>query len=108
MTEQTQADIDFEAWKATHKTQLDKIGLPEQLHRKLFQKVSFEDYDIGQWVKIIMDEENDRTVLMCTKKLDKDSEVFLIDHAWTFKYEDAINTLKSNSALLERMTKIVA
>ena len=31
----------------------------------------------------------------------------MIDHAWTFSYRDAINTLKSNPALFERMTKIV-
>ena len=104
---QSKADIDFEAFKAFHSNQLKSIGLPASLQRKLFQKLTFEDYDIGSWVKIIIDEENDATQLICTKPLLKESEVFLIDHAWTFNYRDAINTLKSNPALFERISKIV-
>jgi len=37
--------------------------------------------------------------VVCTKELNKDSDVFLVDHAWTFRYEDALNTLNANPAL---------
>ena len=86
----TQADADFQTWHTFHKNQLDQINLPEKLHRKLFQKLKFEDYDIGQWVKIIMDENNDSTTLICNKPLEKESDVFLVDHAWTFSFQDAV------------------
>ena len=32
--------------------------------------------------------------------------MFLVDHAWTFKYEDALETLSNNPALLDRLTKL--
>jgi hypothetical protein len=58
-------------------------------------------------VKIIIDEENDSTVLMSTKPMEKDCEVFLVDHAWTFKFQDAFTTLNTNQALMERLKKII-
>ena len=53
----TQADKDYAEWLTFHKPQLDKINLPETLHRKLFQKLKFEDFDIFQAVKILLDQE---------------------------------------------------
>ena len=44
---QTQADKDYQDWKAFHQLQLDSIELPETLQRKLFQKLKFEDFDIN-------------------------------------------------------------
>lgn len=67
----SQSDKDFEEWKVFHKFQLDAIGLPESLHRKLFQKLKFEDFDINQSVKIILDQDEDRINLMATKALQK-------------------------------------
>jgi hypothetical protein len=36
------------------------MGLPEELHRKLFQKLKFEDLDLAQSVKIICNEDEER------------------------------------------------
>ena len=36
-----------------------------------------------------------------------ESDVFLIDHAWTFRFQDAVNTLKQNPALTDRIHKMV-
>ena len=102
----TQADRDFEEWLAFHKPQLEKINLPESLHRKLFQKLKFEDFDIFQTAKIILDQDEERVNLVATKTLQKHSDVFLIDHAWSFRFEDAFSTLYSNSALVERLEKL--
>jgi len=63
------------------------------LRRKLWQKLTFEDFDLGNTAKIIVDENEERTQLMCTKNLAKDSEVYLIDHAWTFMYNSALGVL---------------
>lgn len=81
-----QSDSDFQEWLAFHKPQLTNIGFPEALQRQLFQKVSFEDFDVGSVAKIIIDETKDRTELICTKELLKESQVFLFDHAWTFRF----------------------
>ena len=43
---------------------------------------------------------------MCTVEMPKESNVFLIDHAWTFRYQDAFDTLKQNPALVERLQKM--
>ena len=67
----------------------------------------FKDYDIGSWVKIIIDEEKDTTALMCTKPMAKQSEIFLIDHAWTFSYQEALHQLVQDPVLAERISKIV-
>ena len=40
-------------------------------------------------------------------KIEKESEVFLVDHAWTFRYQDAIETLKQQPQLAERLSKAV-
>jgi hypothetical protein len=67
----SQSDKDFEDWKNFHQLQLDAIGLPETLQRKLFQKLKFEDFDISQSVKIILDQDEERINLMATKALQK-------------------------------------
>lgn len=83
------------------------MQLPETLHRKLWQKLTFEDFDIGSNAKIIKDENEGTVDLMCTKDMAANSNVFLVDHAWTFRYQDAVDTLKENPALVERLHKMV-
>jgi tubulin--tyrosine ligase-like protein 12 len=43
---------------------------------------------------------------MATKALQKDSDVFLVDHAWSFRFQDAASTLLANEKLLERLEKL--
>lgn len=43
---------------------------------------------------------------MATKDMKKESDVYLIDHAWTFQYNDAYNTLLQNEKLIERLEKL--
>ena len=44
---------------------------------------------------------------MCTKNIAAASDVFLIDHAWTFRFQDAVDTLKENQTLTERLLKML-
>ena len=60
--------------------------MPEELRRKLWQKLTFEEFDLGTTAKIIKDENTESTDLMCTKALNANSDVFLLDHAWTFRF----------------------
>lgn len=83
---ETQADQDFNSWLEFHKPQLDAMSFPEPLRRKLWQKLTFEEFDLGSVAKIIKDENTESTDLMCTVDMPAESNVFLIDHAWTFRY----------------------
>ena len=82
----TQSDKDFEAFVQFHKGQLEASGLPQQLHRALWQNLKFEDFDISTHVKIILDQDEERVHMMATKDLKKHQSVFLIDHAWSFNF----------------------
>lgn len=43
---------------------------------------------------------------MATKALQKESDVYLIDHAWSFRYQDAAATLMQQEGLLTRLEKM--
>ena len=80
--------------------------MPESLHRNLWRKLKFEDYDIFNIVKVIIDEEDEIVNLIVTKQVEANCDVYLIDHAWTFNYQDAAKTLLANPNLLSRLEKI--
>ena len=61
---------------------------------------------MGSVAKIIVDEDEGKTQLMCTKALEKDENVFLIDHAWTYIHQQALSTLMENPVLVERIEKM--
>jgi tubulin--tyrosine ligase-like protein 12 len=102
----TQADKDFQEWLKFHKSQLDSIGLPESLQRSLWRKLSFEDYDICKVCKIILNQDDEQVNLMANKEIEANSDVYLIDHAWTFRYQDAFQTLMNNDELVTRLEKL--
>lgn len=81
-----QSNTDFDSFKQYHRAQLEASGLPETLHRQLFAKLRFEDFDISKSVKIILDEEEERVHMMATRDLKKHEAVYLIDHAWSFNF----------------------
>jgi len=58
MTEQQQMseqDKEFNEWIEFHEPQLKQSNIPSNLHRRLFTKLKFEDFDLGQKVRIILD-----------------------------------------------------
>ena len=83
MTDTKQAE--FEVWQKFHRAQLDAMGLPEDLHQRLFTKLKFADFDLGENVQLILNEDDEKIALRSTKALKAKADVFLIDHAWTFK-----------------------
>jgi tubulin--tyrosine ligase-like protein 12 len=83
------------------------MGLSEALQKKLFLKLQFEDFDAGKFVKLIVDKEEEKVnVALSVKHLPKESEVFLIDHAWTYRQREPEKMLRSNPKLVERMLNI--
>lgn len=98
---------EFKTFTQTHGTQLDTIGLPQHLRSRLFQKLQKEEFDIGNKVKIIIDPEGLK-MIGSVEKIDEEEDVYLIDHAWTFRYYEAYEFLKSNKKLRYRMKNIMS
>jgi len=96
---------EFKTFTQTHGTQLDTIGLPQHLRSRLFQKLQKEEFDIGNKVKIIIDPEG-KKMIGTVEKIDEEEDVYLIDHAWTFRYYEAYEFLRNNKKLRYRMKNI--
>ena len=97
---------EFEAFKKIHQAQLENIGFPTDLYSRLYLKLKNEEFDIGTKVKLLIDKDVGKMMVSSLEKLNKDEDVFLIDHAWTFRYYEAYKMLKENKKLRYRMKNI--
>ncbi|KAL5098334.1 hypothetical protein RYX36_002661 [Vicia faba] len=98
----------YEDFAKVHAILLAASGLPEPLHRRLFQKLSTETFDGGEHFQIEPCEENrQRRLVLTSDSMAKDSNVFLIDHAWTFRLPDAYKQLREVPGLAERMSSLM-
>ena len=98
---------EYQAFIAFHGPQLKAMGLPETLHRRIFAKLKFNDFDFGERVQMIIDEDDDQMYLRTIKDLNAAEDVYLVDHAWTFKHRTAMKDLRSNEKLVERLENIM-
>ena len=98
---------EYKAFIEYHGPQLVAMGLPEPLHRRLFSKLKFNDFDINEKVQLIIDEDDDRMYLRATKDMKAEEDVFLVDHAWTFKQRGIYQCLKENEKLMDRMENLL-
>ncbi|XP_076444992.1 tubulin--tyrosine ligase-like protein 12 [Babylonia areolata] len=99
-----------EEFTELYKNQFLSSGVPEHLWKSVYQKVTEETYDIGQYVMEMQEEvegkpvqsrmivHNDKGI----KAMDSTS-VFLVDHAWTFELKYARAHLTQFPALLQRV-----
>jgi len=73
-----------------HGMLLTATGLPVSLYKQLFQKLSAETFDGGDFFQIDPCEDGrQRRLVLTADSMPKESNVFLIDHAWTFRLPDA-------------------
>lgn len=80
----------YDDFVKVHGLLLAASGLPQSLHRQLFQKLSSETFDGGYYFQIEPSEEGrQRRLVLTSESMFKESNVFLIDHAWTFRLSDA-------------------
>ncbi|XP_022731024.1 tubulin--tyrosine ligase-like protein 12 [Durio zibethinus] len=91
-----------------HGLLLAASGLPQSLHFKLFEKLTSETFDGGAHFEIEPCEDGRRRRLLLTSDtLTKESNVFLIDHAWTFRLPDAYKQLQEVPGLAQRMAALM-
>ncbi|KAH7854880.1 hypothetical protein Vadar_018707 [Vaccinium darrowii] len=91
-----------------HGILLAASGLPPSLHRQLFEKLSTDTFDGGQCFEVeAVEDGRQRRLVLTSEVMDKESCVFLIDHAWTFRLDDARKQLEEVPGLAERMASLM-
>lgn len=98
----------YEEFVKAHGLLLAASGLPQQLHRRLFQKLTSETFDAGAHFQIEPCEDGrQRRLLLTSASVPMHSDVFLIDHAWTFRLPDAYKQLLEVPGLAQRMASLM-
>ncbi|VFQ96468.1 unnamed protein product [Cuscuta campestris] len=92
----------------SHGVLLVASGLPPKLHPLLFQKLAEETFDGGQHFQIEpVEDGKQRRLLFTSDFMAKESNLFLVDHAWTFRLADAYKQLQEVPGLAERMAALM-
>ncbi|OVA10335.1 Tubulin-tyrosine ligase/Tubulin polyglutamylase [Macleaya cordata] len=98
----------FEDFVEVHGILLAASGIPSSLYRQLFQKLSTETFDGGNFFQVEPCQEGrQRKLLLTSDFMEKESQVFLIDHAWTFRLSDARKQLQEIPGLAQRMASLM-
>lgn len=93
-----------------HGILLAASGVPQSLYRLLFEKLSNESFDGGEFFQIEPVEEvegRQRRLVFASDFMHKESNLFLVDHAWTFRISDAYKQLQEVPGLAERMASLM-
>lgn len=109
----------YEMFVQLHKPQLELSGVPEHFWRSLHRKVVNEEFDAGNVFSLMQIDYEDvgrgeydpnwRVMVKATNgiKVEDPEQIYLIDHAWTFKIENAKRQLLEIDTLRERLAVIV-
>lgn len=109
----------YEMFVQLHKPQLELSGIPEYFWRSLHRKVINEEFDAGNVFSLMQIDYEDvgrgdydpnwRVMVKATNgiKAQDPEQIYLIDHAWTFKIENAKKQLLEIDTLRERLAVIV-
>ncbi|KAK9705578.1 hypothetical protein RND81_07G067700 [Saponaria officinalis] len=99
----------YEEFLQVHDFLLTATGLPKSLYPELFNKLSNETFDGGNFFTIDPSSYNglQRCLLFTSEFMPKHSNVFLVDHAWSFRLSDAPTQLEEVPGLTERMASLM-
>ncbi|XP_056639252.1 tubulin--tyrosine ligase-like protein 12 [Diorhabda sublineata] len=100
-----------------HKDQLVSSGIPKYLWRTLYIKLMNETFDASSAFDLLRIEDDSdggedviqsRLILQATRniKTTESEHIYLIDHAWTYRIQDARNQLLSHTGLRERLCDV--
>ena len=68
--------------------------MPVELVESLYHKLQKGVYDAGDYVEITDNEETESYEVKAKNEIKKNSNLFIVDHALTFKYNDLRKALK--------------
>uniref|UniRef100_A0A0E0K9L6 Tubulin--tyrosine ligase-like protein 12 SET-like domain-containing protein n=1 Tax=Oryza punctata TaxID=4537 RepID=A0A0E0K9L6_ORYPU len=99
----------YEDFARVHAYLLAASGIPTSLHQRLYRKLADEVFDGGEAFSVEPCEggRQRRLVLGAERTLGRESDVFLVDHAWSFRLSDALNQLREVPGLAERMAALM-
>ncbi|XP_058812359.1 tubulin--tyrosine ligase-like protein 12 [Topomyia yanbarensis] len=106
---------EYDIFLATHKPQLLASGVPELFWPELFRKLKHQVFDAGESFSLLYvdyddnerSEEDPIWTVAVTKeggvRADNPCEIYLIDHAWTFRTDNARQLLNEHPPLVNRL-----
>ncbi|KAK9075941.1 hypothetical protein SSX86_004271 [Deinandra increscens subsp. villosa] len=99
----------YEDFVKVHGLLLAAAGIPQSLYHKLFEKLSTETFDGGNYFQVepVDDGRQRRLVLTSSDSMAKESNIFLVDHALSFRLSDAPKQLQEVPGLVERMASLM-
>ncbi|VDL80994.1 unnamed protein product [Nippostrongylus brasiliensis] len=104
-------DYRFDHFLHGHKDQLEAGGVPPELWGSLYTKLMQQTFDAGNYFRILCEETDDgrNWSVFATKDLHPVDEynIFLIDHAWTFRPHQARAQLEQLPQLVDRMKNLL-
>lgn len=110
---------EFEHFVELHRNQLETSGIPEHFWTVLHRKLANQEFDAGKVFTLLQidyegvqptDYDPKWRVLVTTESgiySHNPEHIYLIDHAWTFKVEDAKKQLQELEPLRKRMQSIM-
>ncbi|XP_061193529.1 tubulin--tyrosine ligase-like protein 12 [Saccostrea echinata] len=109
--ESEQQPNEYHQFVESHGTQLIASGVPDYYWPKLFEKLSKETFDAGEYFKIlcVQTEDGNKWKVVTIKSLESKhpNSIFLVDHAWTYRVSDCRPQLEQIPGLLERMAALM-
>lgn len=94
-----------------HGPQLLNSGVPDFYWPKLYEKLSNETFDAGEYFKLLCVQSGDENIWKVETIQPIESKhpnsIFLVDHAWTYRVSDCRPQLEQIPGLLERMAALM-
>ncbi|KAL4484835.1 hypothetical protein ABPG74_020012 [Tetrahymena malaccensis] len=100
---QTLLSEKHQAFYNFHKQQLQEGGFPAQLVSILADKLEKQTFDFGEYFQIQDNQNDDTFQVIASADIQKDSNVFLIDHQLTFKSDELRNILEKDQELVQTL-----
>lgn len=109
----------FELFLDTHRAQLEASGVPQHFWSVLHRKLANQEFDAGKVLTLVQldyegkkhSEYDPKWRVLATAEsgisCHNAEHIYLIDHAWTFRVEDAKRQLREMESLRKRMANIV-
>nr|XP_043619113.1 tubulin--tyrosine ligase-like protein 12 [Erigeron canadensis] len=99
----------YDDFLKVHGLLLTAAGIPQSLYQTLFHKLSTETFDGGNYFQVepVDGGRQRRLILTSPNPMPKDSNIFLVDHALSFRLSDAPKQLQEVPGLVERMASLM-
>ncbi|CAM8966903.1 unnamed protein product [Rhodiola kirilowii] len=98
----------YEDFVKVHALLLAASGIPNSLHFQLYRKLSSDVFDAGNFFHIEpCHSGKQRRLVFTSDYMEKESNLFLVDHAWSFRLTDAPKQLQEVPGLVDRMASLM-